>query len=191
MTTPKFVRTLFVLVMAFGLALWTVGYASAADPPPPPGGGSWGCVGPGCNPSPPPPSGGGSWGCSGPGCNPQPAPPPGGGSWGCVGPGCNPPAQPPAQPAPNPPQQQVDTEHHDRSAFGAAAAGTMMGIAIGSMANQPQQQSPRQVVIIQQPAPPEGDPARLEELELEIERERQRARELEEKLEQLRSKRQR
>ncbi len=93
---------------------------------------------------------------------------------------------------PSQPQSATPHEHKDSgkdAALGAAAAGTMLGIAIGSMANQPKQESQPQVIVIQEPAPSEEDATVQEELDVEIEQERERIRELEEELERLKSER--
>jgi hypothetical protein len=93
------------------------------------------------------------------------------------------PSQPPSS---TPPESKGSSSD---AALGAAAAGTMIGIAIGSMANQPKQESEPQVIVIQEPAPPEEDAAIQEEMDIEIEQERERIRELEEELERLKSER--
>lgn len=95
--------------------------------------------------------------------------------------------QHPSQPPASPPPENKDSGRD--AALGAAAAGTMLGIAIGSMANQPKQESQPQVIVIQEPAPPEEDAAIKEELDTELEQERERIRELEEELERLKSER--
>lgn len=168
MLTPKLLRTITVIALVFGLALWTVSYVAAADPVP---------------------QGGGTWGCVGPGCSPQPAPPTGGGTWGCAGPGCNPPAQQPAQPGPRPPAKTVVIERDRGSALGAAAAGTMLGIAVGSMANQPRQEPKPQVVVIQQPPDDGATQQKNLALALELERERSKRLTLEIEIERLKAER--
>lgn len=97
------------------------------------------------------------------------------------------PSQPPAA---TPPESKGSSKGSSSdAALGAAAAGTMLGIAIGSMANQPKQESEPQVIVIQEPAPPEEDAGIREEMDIEIEQERERIRELEEELERLKSER--
>lgn len=90
------------------------------------------------------------------------------------------------KPAPKP-QPQVHHHYHrdDGAAWGALAGGTVLGLVVGSMANQPQQAAQPQVVYVEQ-APDQPTP-RDPDLELEIERERARVRALEEELERLRA----
>jgi hypothetical protein len=89
----------------------------------------------------------------------------------------------------NPPaaQPQVHNHYHrdDGAVWGALAGGTMLGLVVGSMANQPEQPAQPQVVYVQQ-APDQQTPTDTD-LEFEIERERARVRALEEELQRIRA----
>ncbi len=90
---------------------------------------------------------------------------------------------------PNTSNNQTEVHHYHRdngAAWGALAGGTMLGLVMGSMANQPQE-SQATVVYVQQPNADTQN--RDKELELEIERERAKARALELELEKLRAER--
>jgi hypothetical protein len=70
--------------------------------------------------------------------------------------------------------------HHHGAVWGAAVGGTMLGIVMSGIANQPKQVSQPQVVVVQPQAPSTGDVSYQQQyLELELERERARTRALE------------
>lgn len=66
--------------------------------------------------------------------------------------------------------------HHHGAVWGAAVGGTMLGIVMSGIANQPKQVSQPQVVVVQPQAPSTGDVSFQQQyLLLELERERARS----------------
>lgn len=70
--------------------------------------------------------------------------------------------------------------HHSGAVWGAAVGGTMLGIVMSGIANQPRQVSQPQVVVVQPQAPSTSDVSYQQQyLAVELERERARTRALE------------
>jgi hypothetical protein len=78
--------------------------------------------------------------------------------------------------------------HHNGAVWGAAVGGTMLGIVMSNMANQPRQTSQPQVVVVQPQNTPSGDAGiQKQYLALELERERARSLAMELEIQRLRA----